>query len=181
MKKFFRLVLSMGLILSFGGCTWVGDKIRATKSEKIIAEINAESNFDLPLLTPLDGFDKTAFKPINGWMGAEEYYPNRYASENEQVIVTYLFSGYPDVVNDWVLTGVFFTDSAICLYGLTVDNTLEEWKAKLEEKGFEKADGNMYFEKYKNQSVSIDFSLDENDVMKISVRLNATNRSNIMY
>lgn len=71
---------------------------------------------------------------LPGWMGAEEYLDSRYTADTSEemakapdVCVTYLLTGYPDLLDDPAITRIVITDPSITVYGLTI-NTSESAK-----------------------------------------------------
>ena len=71
---------------------------------------------------------------IPGWFGASEYLDGKYTlNENEEgdrlpdTYVTYLVSGYPDVLSkSSAVVKINITDPEITVYGLTINSSKEE-------------------------------------------------------
>lgn len=76
---------------------------------------------------------------LPGWMGADEYLDSRYQSVKEKgdmatapsVAVTYLLTGYPDVLDDQTVTKIQITDPEIVVYGLTMSSSNEEIEKRM--------------------------------------------------
>ena len=67
---------------------------------------------------------------LPGWMGAGEYLDSRYVADTSgemavapDIHVTYLVTGYPDLLDDNAITHIDITDPSITVYGLTINST----------------------------------------------------------
>ena len=75
---------------------------------------------------------------LPGWFGAEEYLDSRYVAVNKDgmliapdIHVTYLLTGYPDLMDDIAVTTIDITDPTITVYGLTINSSEREITNKL--------------------------------------------------
>lgn len=88
---------------------------------------------------------------IPGWFGAKEYLDKHYApvySEDGQAMmpeigVSYLFSGYPDVLDEVRLTRIKISDPSIQIYGLTLGSEEEEIDEVLAKEGYTKGESEI--------------------------------------
>ena len=77
-----------------------------------------------------EDFDNKGCTYLPGWMGADEYLDSRYVADTSgkmaaapDIHVTYLVTGYPDLLDDNAITRIDITDPSITVYGLTLNST----------------------------------------------------------
>ena len=70
---------------------------------------------------------------LPGWFGAEEFLDSGYSAIEEEgmmkapdIHVTYLLTGYPDLLDELAITQIDITDPSITIYGLSINSTKEE-------------------------------------------------------
>ena len=131
MRKGLFLAFMLFIMVAFSGC-------KPILSEKIIEDINENSNLEIKLLATADAFDFSTFDIIPGGMGVEGYYDKKYGDvevDEEslyQCYVQYDVTSYPDVVfGDARVTGVFITDPEIYIYDYSVGDNSQEFSELL--------------------------------------------------
>jgi hypothetical protein len=156
MKKGLIFVPLLIVVASFSGC-------RSIRSEKIVEDINANSNFEIDLLTPAKEADFDGFVIIPGH-GITGYYNKKYGDIMEDYdavyacYVQYDVTSYPDVVlGEQYVTGIFVTDPDIHVYGYSVGDSREEFSDFLEEKGFDEFYNSGHLMKFSKGRVEIRF------------------------
>ena len=83
-------------------------------------------------------FENKGCTYLPGWMGAEEYLDSRYTAETSEgmavapdIHVTYLLTGYPDLLDETAVTHIEITDPTITVYGLTFESSERETSERL--------------------------------------------------
>ena len=89
---------------------------------------------------------------LPGWEGANEYLDSRYQpvkgegnmSTAPDVAVTYLLTGYPDILDDQTVTTIQITDPEIVVYGLTMSSTNQEIEKRMNQLNASKGNEGCY-------------------------------------
>lgn len=106
------------------------------------------------------------------------------AFENEKDGVRIVFSGFPDVLNEFVLTDIAVTDPSFSFYGVRAGDTAEKAETVLKNNGFRRTrpdagEGAFYFSKRK---LTVLMTADEQSVItQIRVFLSQTNIRHIIF
>jgi hypothetical protein len=140
--------------VSFSGC-------KPIFSEKIVEDINENSNFEIALLTPADEADFSNFNTVPG-MGITGYYNKKYDEYLVEGIheryVQYDVSTYPTiVVGKQYVTGIEIKDPDVHIYGYTVGDSSQAFSDFLEDKGFDEFYNNGHMMKLSKGRVEIRF------------------------
>lgn len=116
-----KLLLGLFLIPAFLFCGCTANQPTAT--ERIAAEINKNSTFELKFLEDVSGKDLSAFVPEYDIFGAFVYFNSDYKAGDEHY-VRYLVSAYPDYADGGsVVTRIDCTDPSVTFFdGCTVEN-----------------------------------------------------------
>ena len=147
-----------------------------------------DTNLEL-WITEIVGIEKLREKGCQlvpaGIFGAALYLGSKYeliepANDNlyglPEYYVTYFISGYPDLSDHSAVTNIEITDPEVTVYGLTINSTLEEAKARLGNKAtYEELENGFYF---KMKPCGFYFT----DKEKIDIRApESTNHFGIIY
>ena len=121
--------------------------------------------------------DGCTFLP--GWFGASEFLDKRYevVEEDGRVVVpdvhvTYLLSGYPDVLDSYAVTRIQITDPEIYVYGLTINSSVEEIANRMKTVPGAKGSGRAY--KIKKAS----FGFNEGNIY---ISVPSTNKNKVVF
>lgn len=104
-----------------------------------------DTNLEFWICENVEGFDFSSYTEKYGLMGGREYYGSGYIPETdengEQIdpdhCVIYTVTSYPDYSsNESHVTRISITDPAVEIYGLTLNSSVGEIGAVMEENGF---------------------------------------------
>ena len=183
MRKGLLLAFMLFIMVAFSGC-------KPILSEKIIEDINENSNLEIKLLATADAFDSSSFDIIPGGMGVEGYYDKKYGDvevDEEslyQCYVQYDVTSYPDVVfGDERVTGIFITDPEIYIYDYSVGDNSQEFSDLLKEKGFEEYYNNGHLIKFSKKKVEIrcGVNAETQEINSIYIGVDVTNISGAIF
>ena len=105
-------------------------------------------NLDFWLTEDVSGADQSVYEYHPGF-GGYTLYGKGYVSkkdadgavlEEPDPYVEYNISGYPDVLDEYVVTLIFITDPAVEVYGLTVDTPVDEFERIMTDLGFSRVE-----------------------------------------
>ena len=182
MRKGLFFVPFLIAVASFSSC-------KPILSEKIVEDINENSNFEIALLTPVVEVDFSSFGVIPGH-GITGYYDKKYGDEEvnyddlHACYVQYDVTSYPDVVlGEKYVTGIFITDPDIYVYDYSVGDNSEEFFDFLEDKGFDKYYNTNRMVKFSKHKVEIRCGVDfeAQTINSIYVGVDLTNRLGVIF
>ena len=154
MRKGLFFVPFLIAVASFSSC-------KPILSEKIVKDINENSNFEIALLTPADEVDFSDFGTVPG-MGITGYYNKKYDEYLVEGIheryVQYDVTTYPTiVVGKQYVTGIEIKDPDVHMYGYSVGDNRKDLVDFLEDKGFDEFYNNGHMMKFSKGRVEIRF------------------------
>ena len=182
MKKGIVIMAVLMGLLSFSSC-------KPILSEKIVEDVNENSNFEIALLTPVVEIDFSSFGVIPGH-GITGYYDKKYGDEEvdydelHACYVQYDVTSYPDVVlGEKYVTGIFITDPDIYVYDYSVGDNSEEFFDFLEDKGFDKYYNTNRMVKFSKHKVEIRCGVDfeAQTINSLYVGVDLTNRLGVIF
>ena len=162
---------------------------RPILSEKIVEDINNNSNFEIDLLTKVEEGDFEGFATIPGF-GVTGYYNKKYGdmeADYDAVYACYVqydVTAYPDVaLGDPYVTGIFITDPEIHLYGYNVGENSEEFFDFLEKKGFKEYYNNGHLMKFSKGKVEIRCGVknETQEIDSLYVGMDLTNMLGVIF
>ena len=119
MKKL--LILPIVSIMLFG-CSNSNNNATSKSTLKRPNDTNLEYWITERVTTEQLEKDGCTFLP--GWMGADEYLGSKYQLNEDGTIpdihVTYLITGFPDLLDDPAITKISITDPEVTVYGLKI-------------------------------------------------------------
>ena len=135
MRKGLLLSFLLISLIVFSGC-------KPIWTEKIVADINKNSNLEIELLTPAEDMGVSDFGIMPGF-GITGYYDKKYGDEEidpdslYKCYVRYDVTSYPDVLlGEQCVTGIYITDPSIFIYGYSVGDSSKDFSNYLKDKGF---------------------------------------------
>ena len=182
MKKVLLLASLLMAVGCFSSC-------KPILSEKIVEDINNNSNFEIDLLTPAEEVNFEGFAAVPGF-GVTGYYDKKYGdmdADYDAVYVCYVqydVTSYPDVAfGDKYVTGIFVTDPDLNVYGSSVGDNGKEFFDFLEGKGFDEYSNNGHLMKFSKGKVEIrcGFNNETQEINSIYVGIKLTNRLGVIF
>ena len=182
MKKGLLLAPLLMAIACFSSC-------RPILSEKIVEDINTNSNFEVNLLTPVEEANFEGFNIVPGF-GVEGYYDKKYGdidADYDAVYACYVqydVTSYPDVAfGEKYVTGIFVTDPDINVYGYSIGDDCEEFFDFLEGKGFDEYYNNGHLMKFSKGKVEIRCGVNNEtqELDSIYVGMDLTNMLGVVF
>ena len=182
MRKGIAIISLFAMMVSFSGC-------KPILSEKIVEDINENSNFEVNLLTPAEEVPFEGFGIIPGF-GQEGYYDKKYGDydvDYEALVacyVVYTVTSYPDIaLGEKYVTEIYITDPEINIYGYSVGDNSEEFSDFLEEKGFREEENNGHFSRCSKGKVKINYgiNIETQEIQDIRVRIDTTNLLGVVF
>lgn len=179
----------------------LGEKIVFTPRDKMPTLLSEpfkpeNTSLDLWMLQDTEKLDLSEYESIPGWFGAEEIYGKGYEPilvdgeglTDPEYCVKYLISAWPDYSDGGeFVTHITITDPKVTFFGLTIEDSPEEFDRVLKEKGFthwetsEMLDPNTeYKEVWDNGLYDITLSK-ENGKCLVTIYAAVTNRNGIMF
>ena len=154
MKKGLIFVPLLIVVASFSSC-------KPILSEKIVEDINENSNFEIALLTPADEVDFSDFNTVPG-MGITGYYNKKYdqylVSGELERYVQYDITTYPRIMfGEQYVTGIEIKDPDVHMYGYSVGDNSQDLADFLESKGFDEFYNSGHLMKFSKGRVEIRF------------------------
>jgi len=129
MKKFKYIIGTTIFVLLLVACS-------SNKNDSdIYLNIPKDTNLEFWITQKVssEDFENKGCTYLPGWMGADEYLDSRYVADTSggmavapDIHVTYLVTGYPDLLDDSAITHIDITDPSITVYGLTLNSTDNE-------------------------------------------------------
>ena len=182
MRKKLLLVSLLACLLAFSGC-------KSIYTQKIVDDINENSNLEIGLLTPSAEVDFSDYGIIPGF-GVTGYYDKKYGDYDSdfdkfyECCVWYSVTSYPDaVIGESHVTGIEITDPDISIYGYSVGDSSEEFVDFLEDKGFDRYyDSNtlMKFDKGKVE-IRCGIDIETKEINALYVGVDTTNLLGVIY
>jgi hypothetical protein len=195
MKKIIIAALAASLLLSLASCREPsGSLINTTSAEtttKPTAEtaysaealraagetaklINENSDLYFALLTPWNSAkNNTSFKLLNGFGGA--------GLESADGLTVYTFSGYPDALDEWVLTDFYTYDPEHNVVGVSCGTASSDAEKKLTDAGFIRNDESTPDTQYNRDGWRVTLSVSGGVVIKIRVSFDTTNVEGVVF
>ena len=162
---------------------------RPILSEKIVEDINNNSNFEIDLLTPAEEVSFEGFATIPGF-GVTGYYNKKYGdmeADYDAVYACYVqydVTSYPDVaLGEPYVTVIFVTDPDINIYGYSVGDSSEEFSDILSDKGFEEYYNNGSLIKFTKGKVEIRCGINNGtqEINSLYVGMDLTNMLGVIF
>ena len=159
-----------------------------TKSDPYLLNKPKDTNLEFWITERVTSEDllKKGCTYLPGWMGAEEYLDSRYTAIEVEgmaaapiIHVTYLLTGYPDLLDDPAITHIEITDPSITVYGLSIGATENQVTSRLSKLADSYSFVTTLDECYLRvtiKDVSFNFMSD-----KIIIDVPVTNNDNIIY
>lgn len=105
-----------------------------------------------------------------------------YSSESDAVEI--VFSGFPDALDDYKLTGITTTNPDYHFYGIHIGDTAGAAMDILSKNDFSKQNMNVSKENvsFKKGKLYVSLTVDnESKITKISIKLESTNKKNVVF
>ncbi len=195
MKKLIAAALAATLLLSLASCREPSGSLINTTSAGTTAEptaetaysaealraagetakfINENSDFDFSLFTPWNSAkNNTSYKILNGFGGA--------GLESNDGLTVYNFSGYPDALDEWVMTNFYTYDPEHSIIGMSCTMTSGDAEEKLTDAGFLRNNENASDIVYSRDGWRINLSVSGGVVIKIRVSFDTTNVEGVIF
>ncbi len=171
----------VAMVAAFSGCS--------LGTQKKVDDLNANSDFAVGLLTPIEEADFDDYSIIPGF-GVTGYYDKKYGDwevDMEAVsacYVRYNVTSYPDYMSgEQYVTGIFVTDPEISVYGYSVGDDSEAYKAFLQEKGFKLYEDDLRVKRFEKGKVKLRFGVnpETQSIRSIDVEVDVTNHCGVVF
>ncbi len=129
-----RILSVASFFAVLGSLTGCGDSAtRLTRPD------NTDLAFWITQQTNSEEMEERGCTYLPGWSGASQYLDPRYKAVEKEgmamapdVHVTYLLTGYPDVLDDTSVTRIEITDPEIRVYGLTLHSVTDQIRHRMD-------------------------------------------------
>jgi len=174
------LIFSFVLLLLLTACS-------EQRTNKVLADLALNSNFEYQLNTIVTDEMKNEFSIFDGFgmyslvdpsIDVFEDDINVFMSENPTTY--YDVSGYPNCLDEYVITKIYTSDPSIDVYNYSVGDSYDEESviSFMDTIGFVKSDNSRYI--FENEDVRIRLYFDENNIIyQITVEL--VSRCNVIF
>ncbi len=171
----------VAVVAFFSGCSF--------GTQKKVDDLNANSDFVVGLLTPIEEADFSDYGIIPGF-GVTGYYDKKYGDWDADIdavsacYVQYDVTSYPDYMSKKkYVTGITVTDPQVSVYGYCVGDNANEYKAFLIDKGFKLDEEWDRIKRFENGKLLLRFSLEPEtqQITSISVEVDVTNCCGVIF
>lgn len=171
MKKIVEfIIVCLLVVLSVPFANYVGDKAN-------IVRLNNNMNIDnISLLTPIE-----ESKEISNRDYIELYGHGGRSFQKRDRSVTIIYSGYPDVMDDYHLTSIIVESGDYEIYGITIGSSVEDIHLIMGSVGYnKKIVGSKHV--YMKNKISIIFQEnDKNEVSAFEITIETTNNDHVFF
>ena len=158
-------------------------------TNKTVEDVNANSDFVVGLLTPIEEADFSGYGIIPGF-GVTGYYDKKYGDWEADMdavsacYVRYDVTAYPDYMSgEQYVTGISVTDPEISVYGYSVGDDSETYKTFLQEKGFKLYEDDLQIKRLEKDKVKLRYSVnpETQSITSIAVEVDVTNQCGVVF
>lgn len=171
MKKIVEfIIVCLLVVLSVPFANYVGNKAN-------IVRLNNSINIDnISLLTPIE-----ESKEVNNRDYIELHGYGGRSFQKRDGSVSVIYSGYPDVMDEYYLTSIIVKSGDYEIYGITIGSTVKEMTLKMGSVGYNKKTvGSKHV--YMKNKISIVFQEnDENEVGAFQIIIETTNKDEVVF
>lgn len=183
--KWFAACALIMVVCCLSGCS-IG-------TQKRVDEINANSTWEVDLLTPLEETDfSVGDYGVKPGFGVTGYYDKKYGEgdintgEMPSTYVLYSVTSYPDFMSKKkYVTQIDVCDPEIEVYGYSIGDSSEAFGAFLTEKGFQaEEDYNIRSDRFKKGKIVIRFGIEpetQTITRSITVEVDVTNCCGVVF
>lgn len=164
--------------------------------EKLIKDnyIDKKNTFlEFQITENVENADFSQYNRIYGLMGGKEYYGKGYSAVKDEDgnevkpehYVIYTITAYPDYADGGqYITRIEITDPNVMVHGLTVKSSFEDFEAVFKAMGYETSvtEHGRYVQYNAKNKDGISYTIHiSNEVTKLTIQAEVTNRDNIQY
>lgn len=164
--------------------------------EKLIKDnfIDKKNTFlEFQITENVEDFDFSQYNRIYGLMGGKEYYGKGYSAVKDEDgnevkpehYVIYTITAYPDYADGGqYITRIEITDPTVMVHGLTVKSSFEDFEAVFKAMGYETSvtEHGRYVQYNAKSEDGISYTIYiSNEITKLTIQAEVTNRDNIQY